>query len=94
MRYIYDIKFGILQVRMNEISLRKCSGSSAHLRTLEETLVISGSARFDNDSEPQSQVWLLFLLSLSKANFLPRRKLKFLKDTNCQNHSVIFPMSE
>jgi len=56
MRYIYDIKFGILQVRMNEISLRKCSGSSAHLRTLEETLVISGSARFDNDSEPKSQV--------------------------------------
>jgi len=29
----------MLQVRKNEISLRKCSGSSAHLRTLEETLV-------------------------------------------------------
>ena len=32
MRYIHDIKFGMLQVRKNEISLRKCSGSSAHLR--------------------------------------------------------------
>jgi len=32
MRYIYDIKFGILQVRKNEISLRKCSGCSAQLR--------------------------------------------------------------
>jgi len=30
MRYIYDIKFGMLQVHKNEISLRKCSGSSAH----------------------------------------------------------------
>jgi len=33
MRYIYDIKFGMLQVRKNEISLRKCSGGSAHLRS-------------------------------------------------------------
>jgi len=39
MRYICDIKFGLLQVRKNEISLPKCSGSSAHLRTLEGTLV-------------------------------------------------------
>jgi len=52
-------------VRKNEISLRKCSGSSAHLSTSEGTLVIRKSARFDNDSEPQSEVWLLFLLSLS-----------------------------
>jgi len=66
MRYIYDIKFGMLQVRKNEISLRKCSGSSAHLRILEGTLVTRESARFDsNDSEPKSQVRLLFLLSLS-----------------------------
>jgi len=33
---IYDIKFGMLQVRKNEISLRKSSGVSAHLRTLGE----------------------------------------------------------
>jgi len=40
------------------------------------------SARFDsNDSEPKSQVRLLFLLYLSWANFLPRRKLKFFRDT-------------
>jgi len=39
MRYICDIKFRMLQVRKNEISLRKCSGGSAHLRTLEGTLV-------------------------------------------------------
>jgi len=32
-RCIYDIKFGMLQVRKNEISLRKCSGSSEHLRS-------------------------------------------------------------
>jgi len=59
MRYIYDIKFGMLQVRKNEISLRKCSGGSAHLRTLERALVTSEPARFDNnhyDSEPKSQV--------------------------------------
>jgi len=54
---IYDIKFGTLQVRNNDISLRKCSGGSAHLRTLEETLVTRESARFDNNgSEPKSQV--------------------------------------
>jgi len=33
----YDIKFGMLQVRKNEISLRKCSGSSAHLSTLQQS---------------------------------------------------------
>ena len=33
MRCIYDIKFGMLQVRKNEISLRECSGCSAHLRS-------------------------------------------------------------
>jgi len=33
MRCIYDIKFGMLQVRKNKISLRKYSGGSAHLRT-------------------------------------------------------------
>jgi len=66
MRYIYDIKFGMLQVRKNEISLRKCSGSSANLCILEGTLVTRESARFDrNDSEPKSQVRLLFLLPLS-----------------------------
>jgi len=62
---VYDIKFGMLQVRKNEISLRKCSGTSAHLRTLGGTLVTRKSARFDNnDSEPKSQVGLLFLLPL------------------------------
>jgi len=56
----------MLQGRKNEISLRKCSGSSAHLHALEGTLVTRESARFDNnDSEPKSQVRLLFLLSLS-----------------------------
>jgi len=35
MRYIYDIKFGMLQVRENDISLRK--NSLVMLRTLEET---------------------------------------------------------
>ena len=60
MRCIYDIKFEMLQVCQNKISLRKYSGGSAHLRTLEETLVIKDSARFDNnDSEPKSQVRLL-----------------------------------
>jgi len=56
----------MFQVRKNEISLRKFSGSSAHLRILEETLVTRESARFgSNDSQPKSQVRLLFLHSLS-----------------------------
>jgi len=75
------------QVRKNEISLRKCSGGSAQLRSLEGRLVTKNSARFDNDhydSEPESQVRLL----------ARRRKLKFFKDTYFQTHSVLFPMSE
>jgi len=39
MRYVYDIQFGMLQVRRNEISLSKQSGSTACQRTLEKTLV-------------------------------------------------------
>ena len=42
MWYIYDIKLEILQVRKNEISLRKCSAGSAQLRTSEGTLATSG----------------------------------------------------
>jgi len=42
MQCIYDIKFGMLQVGKNEISLRKCSGCSAQLLTSERTLVIGG----------------------------------------------------
>jgi len=38
MRYIYDVEFGMMQVRKNEISQRKWSGSIAQLRTLEGTL--------------------------------------------------------
>jgi len=57
----------MLQVRKNEISLRKYSDGSAHLRTLEGTLVTRESARFDNnDNELKSQVRLLVLA--------PRRK--------------------
>jgi len=33
----------MLQVRENEISQRKCTGSSAHLRTLGETLAVGVS---------------------------------------------------
>jgi len=32
MRCIYDIKFWMLQVRKNEISLHQCSGGSVHVR--------------------------------------------------------------
>jgi len=39
MRYIYDIGFRMLQVRENEISLRKWSGGTAQLLTLEGTLM-------------------------------------------------------
>ena len=39
MRYVYDIKFEMLQVRQNEISLRKWSGGTAQLRTSEGALV-------------------------------------------------------
>jgi len=65
-RYICDIKFGMLQVRKNEISLRKCFGSSAHLRTLEGTLITTESARFhNNESEPSEPKSKIRLLSLS-----------------------------
>jgi len=60
----------MLQVRKNEISLRKCSGGSAHLRTLEGTLVTREPARFDNnDIEPKSQV-NLFKFPEENYNFL------------------------
>jgi len=36
---LYDITFGMLQGRENDISLRKWSGGTAQLRTLEGTLV-------------------------------------------------------
>jgi len=88
MRCVYDIKFGMLQMHKNEISLRKCSGSSAHLRTLEGTLVTRESTRFNNkDSEPKSQVSWIRLI------FFPEKDYIF-KDTYFQKHSVIFPMSE
>jgi len=38
MRYIYDIKSGLLLVRENEISLHKWSVGTAHLRTVEAKL--------------------------------------------------------
>jgi len=38
--YPYDIKFEMLQMRENEISLRNWSGSTAHLLTLEGTLLM------------------------------------------------------
>jgi len=45
-----------LQARKNEVSLRKRSGGSAQLPTLEGILVTKESARFDNnDSESKSQ---------------------------------------
>jgi len=79
MRCIYDIKFGMLQVRKNEISLRKCSGGFAQLCALEGTLVTRESARFDkNDTEPKL-----------KLGYFPRRKLNFFK-TNI-DESVLFP---
>jgi len=37
MQYTYDIKSGMLQLRENEIPLRKWSGDTAHLRTLQGT---------------------------------------------------------
>jgi len=37
--YIHHIKFGMLEVRENEISLRKLSGGTAQLRNLAGTLL-------------------------------------------------------
>jgi len=45
----------MLQVRKNHISLRKCSGGSAHF-TLGGALVIRESARFDNNYYDSSGV--------------------------------------
>jgi len=51
MRCICDIKFGMLQVRKNEISLRKSSGGSADLRSctpwLRGNTSTRESAQFD-----------------------------------------------
>ena len=38
MRYAYDIKFWMLQVRENDILLPKCSGRTAQLRTSVGTM--------------------------------------------------------
>jgi len=40
MRFIYNVKFGMLQVRENVIALHKLSGGTTQLRTLEGTLMI------------------------------------------------------
>jgi len=84
-----DIKFGMLQVRKNEISLRKCSDGSAQLCALEGTVVTRESARFDkNDTEPKS-----------KLGYVPGRKLKIVKTyivenilsfSQCQNENEYF----
>jgi len=76
MRYIHDIKFGMLQVRNNEISLRKCSGGSAQLRTLEGTLVTRESARFDNNDSCCEQV--LFPTRLDQYSTKQRHRTKSL----------------
>jgi len=86
MRCICDIKFGMLQVRKNEISLCKCSGGSPQLRTSGETLVTRESARLDNnDSEPKSQV------SLHK---FPEENQNFLKTHIVETILSFSPMAE
>jgi len=44
MRYIHVTKFGMLQVRENEISLRKLFGGTAHLHTLEQGFLTWGAS--------------------------------------------------
>jgi len=39
MQYIHRINLGMLEVRENEIALRKLSGGTAQLRTLAGTLL-------------------------------------------------------
>jgi len=46
MRYIHRIKFRMLEVRENEIALRKLCGGAAQLRTLEGTLVVKYTSSF------------------------------------------------
>jgi len=86
----YDIKFGMLQVRKNEISLRKCSGGSAHLHSLEWTQDTRESARFgNNDSEPKSQVRLhiavifFFAMNFVKSNYRATLKNEHLGELIC-----------
>ena len=91
MRCIYDIKSGTLQVRNYDISLRKCSGGSAHLRTLEETLVTRESARFDNsDSELKSQVRLLKFHKKSKIFLKTHIVESILSFSQCQKKNECF----
>jgi len=62
--YVRHQNWNIASVR--DISLRKCSGGSADLRTSEGTLVTRESARFDKDIETKSQVGLLKFHKKSK----------------------------
>jgi len=63
--YIYDIKFGILQVRENEISLRKWFGGTAHLRNTVSIPFTSNSTKISYilwfhwhlNSPMKSQLW-------------------------------------
>jgi len=51
MRHTHDIKFGLLQVRENGISLRKWSGGTAHLRISKGTLLMT-SSRWKRTRDP------------------------------------------
>jgi len=71
MRYMRDIKFGMLQVRKSDISLRKCSGNFAHLRG---NTGHRKSAPIDsNGSELKSQVRFSSFPKLGK--FSSQRKI-------------------
>jgi len=83
----------MLQVRKNEISLRKCSGGSARLCPLEGTPVTRKSERFDNnhyESETESQVRVLKFpeenLNFSKTRIVKR----MLTVSQCQNENDCF----
>ena len=87
-------------MRNNDISLRKCSGSSADLRTSEGTLVARESARFHNSDFITAPGNLRDLITATvnlnrKLGYISSiRKLKFFKNTYRRKHSFIFPMSE
>ena len=71
MQYTCNVNFGMLQVRENEISLRKRSGGTAHLRTLEKRFQTEGPKQDYRGSKirfSRLRVWMFLDVLFFKRN--------------------------
>jgi len=86
MQYIYDIKFGTLQVRKNEVFY--CANA---------LVVVRISVPWREHWSPRGLRDLITTtvnLNRNLGYLSSQKKLKFFKDTYRRKHSFIFPMSE